>query len=52
MSVIIGLIILAGLASGVAIFISLVRRRPKPAHDSSKCKQCLSGFLCPEALRP
>lgn len=52
------IIIFAGIASGVAIMITLFRRRDRffrqhasrHAHDCESCPQCRKGFLCPEAL--
>jgi hypothetical protein len=51
-------IIFAGIASGVAIMITLFRRRDsfyrqfikRREHLCEDCAECQGGFLCPEAL--
>lgn len=46
MSLILGLIAIAGIAAGLAIW----RGRHSAVHDSDACESCSTGFMCATAI--
>jgi hypothetical protein len=54
MHLFLNILIVAGIASGLALLIGILHRKyqHEGSHDSDVCSECMTGFLCSEVLKP